>query len=36
MMLGTGRLPDGWQSAIAKLARSRAAELVTLAEELEG
>ena len=28
--------PSGWQSAIAKLARSRAAELVKLAEELEG
>ena len=28
--------PDGWQSAIAKLARERAAELLELAEELEG
>jgi len=28
--------PDGWESAIAKLARERAAELVKLAEELEG
>ncbi|WP_405284340.1 hypothetical protein V3331_01895 [Gaopeijia maritima] len=27
--------PDGWESAIAKLARARAAELVELAEELE-
>ena len=27
--------PDGWESAIAKLARERAAELVKLAEELE-
>ena len=30
------RPPDGWESAIAKLARERAAELVRLAEELEG
>ena len=29
------RPPDGWESAIAKLARERAAELVKLAEELE-
>ena len=28
--------PVGWESAIAKLARERAAELVELAEELEG
>ena len=28
--------PDGWESAIAKLARERAGELVKLAEELEG
>ena len=28
--------PTNWQSAIAKLARERAAELVKLAEELEG
>ena len=28
--------PDGWESAIAKLARERAAELVKLARELEG
>ena len=28
--------PDGWEKAIAKLARSRAGELVKLAEELEG
>ena len=27
--------PDGWESAIAKLARDRAGELVKLAEELE-
>ena len=27
--------PPGWQSAIAKLAREHAAELVKLAEELE-
>ena len=27
--------PDGWEPAIAKLARERAAELVKLAEELE-
>ena len=30
------RPPDGWEAAIAKLARERAAELVELAEELEG
>ena len=30
------RPPDGWESAIAKLARERAAELVKLAEALEG
>ena len=30
------RPPDGWQGAVAKLARERAAELVRLAEELEG
>lgn len=29
------RPPDGWESAIAKLARERAAELVRLAEALE-
>ncbi len=29
------RPPDGWEKAIAKLARERAAELVNLAEELE-
>lgn len=28
--------PPGWQRAIAGLARARAAELVELAEELEG
>jgi hypothetical protein len=28
--------PDGWEAAIAKLARERAAELVRLAEELGG
>ncbi len=28
--------PPGWEAAIAKLARARAAELVELAEELEG
>ena len=28
--------PDAWESAIAKLARERAAELVKLAEKLEG
>ncbi len=28
--------PQGWEKAIAKLARERAAELVKLAEELEG
>ena len=28
--------PPGWEQAIAKLARERAGELVTLAEELEG
>ena len=27
---------DGWEQAIAKLARERAGELVKLAEELEG
>lgn len=27
--------PDGWEAAVAKLARQRAAELVRLAEELE-
>ena len=27
--------PDGWEKAIAKLARERAGELVTLAEDLE-
>lgn len=27
--------PPGWEQAVAKLARSRAAELVALAEELE-
>lgn len=30
------RPPDGWERAIAKLARKRAAELERLAEELEG
>ncbi len=30
------RPPDGWEGAIAKLARVRAGELVELAEELEG
>ena len=30
------RPPDGWESAIAKLARERAAELLKLAEELDG
>ncbi len=30
------RPPDGWEGAIAKLARVRARELVELAEELEG
>ena len=30
------RPPDGWQAAIAKLARERAAELLELAGELEG
>jgi len=29
------RPPDGWESAIAKLARERAAELTKLAEALE-
>ena len=29
------RPPAGWESAIAKLARERAGELVKLAEELE-
>lgn len=28
--------PAGWEAALAKLARERAAELVKLAEELEG
>lgn len=28
--------PEGWESAVAKLARERAAELVSLAGELEG
>ncbi len=28
--------PDGWEKAIAKLARERAGELLQLAEELEG
>ena len=28
--------PSGWEKAIARLARERAAELVKLAEELEG
>ena len=28
--------PDGWQKAIAQLARETAGELVKLAEELEG
>ena len=28
--------PQGWEKAIAKLARERAGELVKLAEELEG
>ena len=28
--------PDGWEAAIAHLARNRAEELVVLAEELEG
>ena len=28
--------PDGWEKAIAKLARERGGELVKLAEELEG
>ena len=28
--------PDGWEKAIAQLARERAGELVKLAEELEG
>lgn len=27
--------PDGWEAALATLARARAAELVALAEELE-
>jgi hypothetical protein len=30
------RPPDGWEKAIAKLARERAGELLGLAEELEG
>ena len=30
------RPPDGWQAAIAKLARERAVELLELVEELEG
>ena len=30
------RPPEGWEPTIAKLARERAAELVKLAEELEG
>lgn len=30
------RPPDGWERAVAKLARAKAAELVKLAEELEG
>ena len=29
------RPPDGWERVVAKLARSRAAELLKLAEELE-
>jgi len=29
------RPPDGWEKAIAKLARERAGELAKLAEELE-
>ena len=33
---GHRRPPQGWQKAIAKLARERAGELVKLAEELEG
>ncbi len=32
---GYRRPPQGWQSAIAKLARERAGELVKLAEDLE-
>ena len=28
--------PEGWQNAIAKLARARAAQLEALADELEG
>lgn len=28
--------PDGWEAAVAKLARARAARLLALAEELEG
>ncbi len=32
---GYRRPPDGWQPALAKLARKRAAELTQLAEELE-
>jgi hypothetical protein len=28
--------PDGWQAAIAKLARARAAELLELADSLDG
>jgi hypothetical protein len=28
--------PAGWESAVARLARARAAELVKLADELEG
>lgn len=30
------RPPEGWESAVARLARARAAELGKLAEELEG
>ena len=30
------RPPDGWEGVVAGLARKRAAELVKLAEELEG
>ena len=36
LSVGCRLSPDGWESAIAKLARERAAELVKLAEELEG
>lgn len=33
---GSRPAPDNWRPALAKLARSRAAELEELAEELEG